>query len=65
LLLVKNFFAAPIILIHEGDCFSMLIDKARSDVAREENNFFASELRNRAIGGIDGAIKSANSALID
>jgi hypothetical protein len=43
----------------------LYLDKARSDVAQDEDNFFASGLRNRAIGGIDGAIKSANSALID
>jgi hypothetical protein len=42
--------------IHEALRF---LNKARSDIAREEDNAFAQGLRDRAIGHIDGAILAA------
>ena len=42
--------------IHEALQF---LNKARSDIAREEDNAFANGLRDRAIGHIDAAIRSA------
>lgn len=44
--------------IHEA---LRLLRKARADVAREEDNAYASGLRNRAVGHIDGAIGAARS----
>ena len=44
--------------IHEA---LRLLRKARADIAREEDNAYASGLRNRAIGHIDGAIAAARS----
>ena len=41
------------------------LNKAHSDVAQEEDNFFAAGLRNRAIGGINAAIHSTQGALND
>jgi hypothetical protein len=35
------------------------LNKARADIAREEDNGFANGLRDRAIGHIDGAIQAA------
>jgi len=42
--------------IHEA---LQLMNKARADIAREEDNAFANGLRNRAIEHIDGAIRAA------
>jgi hypothetical protein len=39
--------------------------KARADIAREEDNAYASGLRNRAIGHIDGAIAAAHRVFQD
>ena len=39
--------------------------KARSDIAREEDNGYAQGLRNRAIGHIDGAIGAAHRVFQD
>ena len=36
-----------------------LLNKARADIAREEDNAYAGGLRNRAIGHIDAAIQAA------
>jgi hypothetical protein len=44
--------------IHEA---LRLLGKARTDVAREEDNAYASGLRNRAVGHIDGAITAARN----
>jgi len=41
------------------------LQEAHSEVARDEDNFFATGLRNRAIGGIDAAIMATNSAIND
>lgn len=41
------------------------LNKARGDVAQEEDNAFAKGLRNRAIGAIDAAIHDAQGALND
>jgi hypothetical protein len=48
--------------IHEALQF---LHKARSDVAREEDNAYAQGLRNRAIGHIDAAIRSARRVFND
>jgi hypothetical protein len=42
--------------IHEALQF---LNKARADIAREEDNAFAGGLRDRAIGHIDGAIRAS------
>jgi hypothetical protein len=42
--------------IHEA---VRLLNKARADIARDEDNGYAQGLRNRAIGHIDGAIGAA------
>jgi hypothetical protein len=42
--------------IHEA---LRLLNKARADIARDEDNGYAQGLRNRAIGHIDGAIGAA------
>ena len=42
--------------IHEALQF---LNKARADIAREEDNAFADGLRDRAIGHIDGAVHAA------
>jgi len=42
--------------IHEAVQF---LNKARADIAREEDNAFADGLRDRAIGHIDGALHAA------
>src|ERR1700691_5580786 len=42
--------------IHEALQF---LNKARSDISREEDNAFANGLRDRAIGHIDGAIRAS------
>jgi hypothetical protein len=39
--------------------------KARADIAREEDNAYASGLRNRAIAHIDGAISAAHRVFQD
>jgi hypothetical protein len=46
---------------HRGRIHQALqfMNKARSDIAREEDNAFADGLRDRAIGHIDGAIHAA------
>ena len=46
---------------HRGRIHEALqyLNKARSDIAREEDNAFAGGLRDRAIGHIDGAIGAA------
>jgi hypothetical protein len=41
------------------------LQEAHAEVARDEDNFFATGLRNRAIVGIDAAIKATNSAISD
>ena len=41
------------------------LNKARGDVAQEEDNAFAKGLRNRAIGAIDAAIHDTQGALKD
>ncbi len=41
--------------IHEALQF---LNKARADIAREEDNTFAEGLRDRAVGHIDGAIRA-------
>jgi hypothetical protein len=41
------------------------LNKARSDIAREEDNAFANGLRDRAIGHIDLSIRSARRVFND
>lgn len=48
--------------LHEALQF---LQKARSDVAQDEDNMFARGLRNRAIAAIDGAAQATQRALID
>lgn len=48
--------------LHEALQF---LNKAHSDVAQEEDNFFDTGLRNRAIGGIDAAMHATQGALND
>ena len=48
--------------IHEAVKF---LQKARADIAREEDNAWANGLRDRAIGHIDGAIHAARRVFRD
>jgi hypothetical protein len=48
--------------IHEAVKF---LEKARADIAREEDNGYANGLRDRAIGHIDGAIHAARRVFRD
>ena len=52
---------------HRGRIHEALeyLNKARADIAREEDNAYASGLRNRAIGHIDAAIGAAHRVFQD